>query len=262
MSEITPFEVVPYLEEARGRYTEQFKNKEVFDKYIQLLIYGQEQLQLVFKDLIQRRSLDTAGGEQLDLIGELVGLPRGSLPSSAWESSYFGFESDPDALGFADLDVETISGIFFDQSSTTEGNVAWTDAVYRLFLKAKIFANSSTGTPEELILATKAILSVDYVDIVETGNANLLISFNRLLTDVEKYILQGLGEQQGLLPIPVGVGVGYIESPSEFFGFDETPGALGFSTFVATVGYGEQYGYSYGGDSGVEVGGGSFASLF
>ena len=91
MSEITPFEVVPYLEEARPRYTEQFKNKEVFDKYIQLLIYGQEQLQLVFQDLIQKRSLDTAGGEQLNLIGELVGLPRGSLPSAAWEGSYFGF---------------------------------------------------------------------------------------------------------------------------------------------------------------------------
>lgn len=270
MSEITPFEVTDYLEEARGRYTEQFKNKEVFDKYIQLLIYGQQQLQLVFQDLIQKRSLDTAAGEQLDLIGELVGLPRGSLPSAAWESSYFGFESDPDALGFADLDVETISGIFFDQSSATEGNIAWTDAVYRLFLKAKIFANSSTGTPEELILATKSILNVDFVDIVETGNANLLISFNRLLTDVEKYILQGLGEQQRLLPIPVGVGVGYIESPSEFFGFDETPGALGFASFeevgVGSTGYGETYGELYGGGSGgtetVLVGGGYFASLF
>ena len=270
MSEITPFEVVPYLEEARPRYTEQFKNKEVFDKYIQLLIYGQEQLQLVFQDLIQKRSLDTAGGEQLNLIGELVGLPRGSLPSAAWEGSYFGFESDPDALGFADLDVETISGIFFDQSSATEGNVAWTDEVYRLFLKAKIFANSSTGTPEELILATKSILNVDYVDIVETGNANLLISFNRLLTDVEKYILQGLGDQQGLLPIPIGVGVGYIESPEEFFGFDETPGALGFASFeevpTGTGGFGEMYGEMYGGGSGgtatVLVGGGYFASLF
>ena len=270
MSEITPFEVTDYLEEARGRYTEQFKNKEVFDKYIQLLIYGQEQLQLVFQDLIQKRSLDTAAGEQLDLIGELVGLPRGSLPTAAWESSYFGFESDPDALGFADLNVETISGIFFDQSSATEGNVAWTDTVYRLFLKAKIFANSSTGTTEELILATKSILNVDFVDIVETGNANLLISFNRLLTDVEKYILQGLGEQQRLLPIPIGVGVGYIEAPEEFFGFDETPGALGFSSLelvaVDGVGYGESFGYLYGGGSSgtVEtvVGGGYFASLF
>lgn len=263
MSEVTPFVVNDYHEQAKPRYTQQFKDKEVFDRYIQLLIYGQQQLQLVYKDLIQKRSLDTAEGVQLDLIGDLVGLPRGSLPAEAWETSYFGFADDLDALAFADLESEAVpAGIFFDLSNQTEGNVRWTDPVYRLFLKAKIAANTSNGTPEELIAATKTILGVDYVDLVEAGNANLVLGFNRILNNVEKYILQGLGDQQRLLPIPIGVGVSYIESEAEFFGFEETPGALGFSDLEA-VGYGADYGTHYGGETGVtELGGGSFASLF
>lgn len=270
MSEVTPFEVKDYLEIARTRVTEQFKSKPVFDRYIQLLIYAQQELQTVFRDLAQNRSLDTAQGEQLDLIGAIVGLPRGSLPAEVWNTSYFGFLDDPDALPLADLDVSNDSGVFFDLSNQTEGNVEWNDPTYRLFLKAKIFANSSNGTPEELITATKSILDVEYVEIIETGNANLLIGFNRILNNVEKYILQGLGEYERLLPIPIGVGVGYIESDSEFFGFEETAGALGFASFeelsVGTIGYGEDYGFSYGGGSGgteiVLVGGGYFASIF
>lgn len=270
MSEVTPFQVNDYLTTARERYTEQFKDKPVFDRYIQLLIYGQTQLQAVIKDLVQNRSLDTAQGVQLDMIGDLIGLARGSLPSTVWEGSYFGFWDDPLALPFGDLDGDSGAGVFFDQASQTSGNVMWTDDVYRLFIKAKIFANSSNGTPEELIAATKSILNVDYVDITETGNANLLIGFNRLLTDAEKYILQGLGDQQGLLPIPIGVGAGYIESDPDFFGFEETPGALGFASFedvpIGTTGYGDSYGTLYGGGSSgtvtVLAGGGYFASLF
>ena len=90
------------------------------------------------------------------------------------------------------------------------------------------------------------------------------------MTDAEKYILQGLGEEERLLPIPIGVGVGYIESDEEFFGFEETPGALGFASFEDVVsgeiGYGESYGEAYGGGTGGTttqlVGGGYFASLF
>lgn len=268
MSEVNPFDLVNYLEQARSRYTQQFKGKEVFDKFVQLLLYGQGEAQLVLKDLMQNRSLDKAEGFQLDLLGAIVGLSRGSLPSEIWNESYFGFADDASALPFADLNTVDDAGLFFDLASQTEGNVEWDDPTYRMFLKAKIYANTSNATPNELIAATKAILNVSFVDLIELGNAQLLISFDRLLNPVEKYILEGLGETEGLLPIPIGVGVGFIEADEEFFGFEETPGALGFSSFEEVAeeeGYGENYGESYGGGTApttVEVGGGYFASLF
>lgn len=270
MSEVTPFEVKDYLEIARERYTEQFKNKEVFDRYIQLLIYGQQQLQEVYRDLIQGRSLDTSEGAQLDIIGELIGLPRGVLPVSAWDTSYFGFLDVPNSLPMADLDVASEAGIFFDLSDQTEGNITWNDTLYRQFLKAKIFANTSNGTPEELIAATKSILDVTYVELIENGNANLVIGFNRILSYVEKYILKGVGELQSLLPIPIGVGAEYIESDENYFGFEETVGSLGFASFeevpVIDIGFGQAHGLAYGGGSSGRtrtelVGGGYFAQF-
>lgn len=225
------FEEFDYLAEARERVTEQFKNKEVFDAYIQLLVYGQQQLQSIYKDLMQKRSIDTAEGEQLDIIGQIVGLERGFLPSSAWNDSYFGFLDDATALSMDDLESPVDdAGILFDLNNAISGNVEWDDITYRLYLKSKIFANTSRGTPEDLITATKSILSVSYVDTIELGNANMIIGFDRLLSPIEKEIVRGVGEQAHILPIPIGVGVQYLEAASEeFFGFEDTPGALGLS---------------------------------
>ena len=43
---LSEFVIEDFLGEARGRYTEQFKDKKVFDKYIRLLLSGRERLQL------------------------------------------------------------------------------------------------------------------------------------------------------------------------------------------------------------------------
>ena len=73
---INDFSIVDYLEEGRSRVTEQFKDKNVFDKYLQLLLGGKIELQEVFRQLMQERSIDTATGAQLDIIGDIVGQPR------------------------------------------------------------------------------------------------------------------------------------------------------------------------------------------
>ena len=73
---INGFDVVPYLDVARERKTFAFSDKVVFDKYLQLLLMGQIELQETLKDLMQLRSIDTAEGEQLDIIGRIVGQER------------------------------------------------------------------------------------------------------------------------------------------------------------------------------------------
>lgn len=257
MAELNEFEVEDYLATARTRVTQQFKEKQVFDKYLQLLVFGAQELQEQYKVLMQERSLETASGKQLDILGDLIGLVRGTLPAEVLNESYFGFDGVADALPFDDLNVSVNAGSFYDLAFQTSGNVRWDDITYRMFLKSKIYANSSNGTYEEVLRAIKDILQVTGVDIVELGNANIQISVNKLLSNVEKYILMELGEGQSLLPIPIGVGVlEYVESPEDFFGFEETPGALGFAS---ETGYGNGYGYAYGSTEG--AGGGYFASI-
>ena len=99
---ITPFTEVQYLEEARDRVTEQFKDKTVFDKYLQLLIDQQDSIQQVFKDLIQKRSIDEATGATLDIIGEIVGQPRELISADLF--NFFGFQ----AFSYLTADTNTI----------------------------------------------------------------------------------------------------------------------------------------------------------
>lgn len=256
MAEVNEFIVEDYLATARTRVTEQFKNKEVFDRYLQLLVYGASKLQDQYKVLMQERSLDNAVGAQLDVIGDLIGLSRGTLPAVILNDSYFGFDGVAGSLPFDDIVTPVEAGVFYDLADPTSGNVRWNDTTYRMLIKSKIYANTSDGRFDDVVRAIKDILQVEYVDIVELGNANIQIGFNKLLNNVEEYILTELGGEQSLFPIPIGVGVEYVEAPAEFFGFEETPGALGFSSFEGQ--YGEDYGVAYGGG---ELGGGYFASL-
>ena len=59
-----PFSVEDYLAVARSRVTELFKDKPIFDRYLQILIDENIEIQNVFKDLMQKKSIDTATDEQ------------------------------------------------------------------------------------------------------------------------------------------------------------------------------------------------------
>ena len=55
---LVPYTDIDYLNVARGQVTEQFKNKQIFDKYLDLIIHQQYEISQVFKDLLQKRSID------------------------------------------------------------------------------------------------------------------------------------------------------------------------------------------------------------
>ena len=68
-----PFVETDYLTVARSRYTQQFKDKPVFDAYVKIVMQEIAELQTAFKDLKQLRDLDNAVGVQLDVVGDIVG---------------------------------------------------------------------------------------------------------------------------------------------------------------------------------------------
>ena len=78
---VNQFETEQFLDVARGRITEQFRTKPVMDRYLQLLMSGKEELQGVLSDVMKLRSIDTAVGVQLDVIGIIVGRERGIVSS-------------------------------------------------------------------------------------------------------------------------------------------------------------------------------------
>jgi len=254
MSEINPFVVPDYLGEARDRVTEQFKNKDVIDRYLQLLIQGQVDLIAVYKDLMQLRSIDTATGEQLDLLGRIVGQDRVLLNTDLF--TFFGFTGATKAGTFGDVTNELLGSNWWDLNAPIGGNTLLDDQTYRLFIKAKIYKNVTASTPEEFISVINLILGTNTTYLMEQGNANVIVLIGKLLTDFEKVLLTYISYNQGypsrLIPKTVGVGIGFGEfDGASFFAFDGVPNAKGFGNIGSNgssgaYGYGLGYGLKYG----------------
>jgi hypothetical protein len=193
------FVVIDYLEEARSRVTEQFLGKTVFDKYIQLLIEGRTELQEVFKDLMQKRSLNTATGVQLDQIGEIVGQSRTLV------------------------NVQTMPA----------QTIILDDDTYRIFIKSKIAKNITRATPEDIMANANLIFDTTGSTLQGEGNAAYTLLIGRILTPTEQallnYVIQEDGYVTRLIPKPAGVRVDYGSFiPDNFFGYQGAPNVKGY----------------------------------
>lgn len=232
MTDINPYVEIDYLTEARSRVTYQFQDKQIFDKYVQLLISQSSSTQETLKQLMQLRSIDTAFGATLDIIGNIVGQERTPLP-----------------------------GYLFD----ADGFVIPDDETYRLLIKAKIIKNNTDCTPESVIYGTEFILGVNGVTIQEGKDASYIVYVPRYLSSLEKYLILGIVTDYytlTLLPKPVGVRVEFVEFVgTNFFAFAGVPNAKGFGEFTGTTTYGIGYGLSYGVSDYAAVDGGIFANF-
>jgi len=261
---IPEYTEVDYLSEARSRVTQQFKNKEVFDKYLQLLITELGNISTSIKEVLQLRGLDEAKGAQLDVIGRIVGQDRILLQAELYE--WFGMQNALNAQSFGDADNTSVGGLFYDFGTPFGGNVELDDETYRKFIKAKIFKNTTRSTPEEFIKVVNVIFNTPKTYIYEE-EAKFYVYFGRTLTSFERILLDYISYSEGypsrLLPKTVGVGIGYGEFQAEsFFGFQGTPGAKGFGEYTGDYGYGLGYGKNYGDSDYGAKNGGTFASLF
>lgn len=254
-----------YLTEARDRVTQQFVGKDIIDRYLQLLIDQQYDIQQVFKDLLQKRSIDEATGATLDIIGEIVGQPRELISADLF--SFFGFQGALKADTFGDFGIATVGSKFYDFGQPLGGNVLLDDETYRLFIKAKILKNRTASTPEEFLAFVNFMFGTTTTALIAEGEAEYTVLFGRELSSFEQVLLNYVSTSQGypsrLIPKTVGVRINFGWFLAEnYFGFQGAPGALGFGEFVGTFGYGLGYGVGYGDSDFSQEGGGYFAELF
>lgn len=234
---INEFNLTNYLEEARGRVTEQFKDAPVFDKYLQLLIADSTELQLVLKDLMEKRSLDTAEGVQLDILGDIVGQPRVLIDADLL--TFFGFEGEWQADSYGNIYDPSVGSTWWDGKSPMVGNITLTDDLYRLLIKAKIAKNVTRATPEDLMTFSNFIFNTNGSNIVEEGDAKFRLMIGRELTKKEvallRYVNSTASYESILLPKPIGVGMEYGSFDYDaFFAFQGVPNAKGYGGLVYT----------------------------
>lgn len=228
---IQEVEQIDYLTEAQERLTSQFQDKENINLLLELLIWQQYELQQVFTDLIQKRSIDTATGATLDILGDIVGQPRELIDAELIE--YFAFNGYPLAASYGDLNNSSLGGQYWDLNKSLAGNILLTDEQYRLFIKAKIMKNTTSATPNEFLNFIKFVFNAPTSLILAEGGAEFTILVGKELSAFEQVLLTYVSNKAGynsyFVPKPVGVRINFGVFPStDFFAFQGVTGAKGY----------------------------------
>ena len=178
----------------------------------------------MLQDLIGLRSLESAVGSQLDMIGAIVGQPRVLVDFSLFP--FFGFDGASQAQTFGSLYDASLGGTWKSISDSEGASFEVDDDTYRFIIRARIVANISNTTPQGVIDSVNYIVGREDSNIVEMGNAHLKITHHATLTALQEYFLRGLSSIGSIIPLPICVSYEI---------------ALGYG-----YGYGHGYGYSYG----------------
>lgn len=226
---LIPFEVNDFLEESQDLITTQFQDKDIFNRYLRLLLSGIQEQILVKRDLIQRRDIDSAQGAQLDIIGDIVGQRRVLAEADLYP--FFGFEGSLAANSFGTFYRPNIGGYWYSYGSRVGADVELNDDQYRQIIKAKIIKNNSHGTNEDFISFGRFVLGTKIDFGVDEGGESV-VRVGRRMTLFEKalmaYVFEGLDYNFTYTPKPLGVGISIEEfDAAGTLGFLGTPGALG-----------------------------------
>lgn len=223
---LNQFDREDYLTTARDRITDQFKGKRVIDKYLQLLLSGKADLQNAIQQVQQLRSIDTAVGAQLDVIGIIVGRPRGLVSADLFQ--YFGFQGAAQADSWGSATDPTAGSPWYSLGTPMDRSRPPSDEEYRLILKAKIIKNRTLSRPEDVIEAYKFLFGASTVNIAEVGPAEVRIGIGKILTNVERGLLFDLSGAGTLLPKTAGVSYTYSEFQADrVFATEGFPGGMG-----------------------------------
>lgn len=222
--DITDIPKVDFLAQVDDLLMGQYNLMLGFNELIKDVFTPQSQeLQDMFCDLLDLRQLDVAVGDQLDIIGRIVGQDRYVVPTET--GVFFGFTDVPGYIGFNDTD----GGVW--QTSFADTFIPIDDDLYRRLINAKIYKNQmGFSLPEIEVLAQIAMDDPGANATVPTPLLTM-VCFSKILSDVEKYLLTQIfttGTNKQIIPPPAGTQIRYCEYDALEFGFIDM-GYVGFN---------------------------------
>lgn len=217
---------INHKELAISRLATQYRDSVKLIAYIQSLLYEADTIEQVFKDLLEKRWVETAEGVNLDILGSIVGQTREFIDAEIFE--YFGFADNPIAQSFGSVNDPGLGGRFIEIGESTTGTRLLSDNEYRTFIKARIVRNNTSSTPEDIISQLRYLFDSPLVLIREGLKASYEISIGRGLSLNEKSII----EQTDIVPKTAGVTATYVSefNSEDFFSFKGVPGSDGFGS--------------------------------
>ena len=206
---------------AWGHFLAQHVGKSYTEAFVTAFYTPYNTLDKALADMYTLRWLDTAIGQQLDGVGNIVGKPR-EVPNSVF-LPFFGFISQPAGRAFGtyrmrlERDPYAVSGFLGD----TE---------YRVAIKTKIVINNSHGTAEDIMRVVNDIMGVTKTAIFDMGNANAALMIDDMTITYADYRAEIIDE---IIPRAGGVQIfPYLFDLTKTFGFSNQLIYFGFGVGI------------------------------
>ena len=167
---------------AQSRIYAQYRGKPKFAQWVDINGGIGDEFKTVFDKIRNLYDIDAQEGEQLDLIGRVVGVNRNDLSGLDEE----GIQCGDDSFECGDLNAECSSGSIL-------GNDALSNYAYKILLKSKVAKNTSDATSDSIAAALKYIFTgaIDNIEVVDGNNMSFTIEIDGTLDDIQRQILTG-----------------------------------------------------------------------
>lgn len=192
-------------ERASGRIYWQYRNADKLRAWIDTLpAIAQGEIEDPAEIVADILNIDARSGEQLDIIGRIVGITRPPIVQTA-EASITAFgPGDDTAPQFGGSQVQFSAGEYSITSMVS-------DELMRVLIKARIERNNGNATIDNIIRSLQFISEVDQITVNDNQDMTFSVSFGNELSSTVRFALNNYD----ILPRPQGVRfLGFIESPS------------------------------------------------
>lgn len=133
---------------AWGNMKPQHKKKRATEGFVKGIFSIYSDVAQAFDDLRDKVAIEDAEGEQLDLIGTIVGQTRDVREGITL--TYFGYEGQPNARGYSEAPYYSLGDPLLTAYLAP-------DPEYRRMLRAKIGLNNSHGTASDIASAVRGV---------------------------------------------------------------------------------------------------------
>lgn len=209
----------------------QYNNKPKAKATIELLVDELLADGLV-QDVINAYNLDTAVGNQLDVLGQYIGIDR-FYRGIELEGAFFSFAEDTTEWeetstrkGFStDANFNTKDGNFLTSDDVISGTLRLRDDNYRLLFKLKIVQNNINHSLKSIDDGLSSFFGSN-IRVDDIGNMSIIY-----FVKSEQRNIFNVALQKGVVPKPMGVRINYIiNSDVSYFGFANS--STSFSPFI------------------------------
>ncbi|NMX42961.1 DUF2612 domain-containing protein [Pseudomonas sp. WS 5407] len=185
-----------HIERAKSRVINEYRDKPRITKWLALLPeIANDHLEKALGQVYGSYDVDTVTGEQLDIIGRIVGVARPILRGAAY-----------DVFGYAGNDAYTNFNIAPYIGDGTMVDAPLNNDLYRKLIKAKIARNVSDGTIDSIIQLVEMIIGIEVTALVDNGDMSFDIGIASALDNTTTYLIENFD----LIPRPQGTRIGEI----------------------------------------------------